>query len=368
MEHISETVRMRMLFFTLGNELVPSSRTRVFQYLPHLNKLGVDADVIKYETSLDYALHAKFQPKNPYQKSIFLLARVIIKLLDVLFGNLSITRLLLAARSHDVVFVQKVLLPVIVQKTLTKLNDNIVFDFDDAIYANKSHSQERLNHFLSQAKLAVIENEETRSYVKKFGVTPLIITGPIDCDRYKPAKSKEKNQEIVIGWIGSSTTTEYLSLLAKPLQELSSKYPHVVLELIGSAHIDLKGVRMKRYPWSLDTETTLLSRFDIGVMPMPDDEWTRGKGGYKLLQYMAMGIPAVCSPVGVNTEIVLHGETGYLAETEEEWFLYLEKLITEEQSRSSMGQNGRLRVQSEYSFERNTPKLLEAIRSVIDSG
>ena len=116
----------------------------------------------------------------------------------------------------------------------------------------------------------------------------------------------------------------------------------------------------------LGAEVEFLGRFDIGVMPMPDDKWTRGKGGYKLLQYMAMGIPCISSPVGINREIVKHDETGFLAESEEDWFQFLERLILDDQLRSSMGTAGRQRAQSEYSFETFTPKLIKGMHLVIN--
>jgi glycosyltransferase involved in cell wall biosynthesis len=356
---------MKILFFTLGNELVPSSRTRVFQYIPHMKGAGIWTKIIKHESSLDYILHARFHPRNVIELLLFFGLRGFVKGIDFFISWIAISRLIFHARNYNIVFIQKVLFPVLIQKLLFHINNNVVFDYDDAIYANKSYSLRRLNHLLSKVKLAVIENEDTKNYAEKLGVTTLKITGPIDCKRYRKGEREKDRKEIIIGWIGSTTTTEYLLLIEEPLRQISKKYPYVVIELIGASRITIKGVQLKHYNWSLEEEVNLLQRFDIGLMPIPDNLWSRGKGGYKLLQYMAMGIPSVCSPVGINAEIVIHGVTGFHARTDEEWFLFLEKLILDEKLRKAMGNAARLRAEREYSFETNTPKLINALKTII---
>lgn len=356
---------MKILFLTLGDKKVASSRTRVYQYIPHLNKKGVSTKVIKYMSGLDFLVTARLQPVTTIGKFLHRNILKIIRLFHWFYSAISVLRLLLLARRYDIIFIQKVLLPIKIQRLLLKLNERIVFDFDDAIYADQYiYDKDRLEHFVPLIKLAVVETKETQNYIEKFSKKTILITGPIDCDRYKPFKCKCKkyNSETIIGWIGSSSTTQYLRIVEKHLQEISKKFPSVVIELIGASQLQMDGVRIRNYQWLLANEIELLSRFDIGIMPLSDDEWTRGKGGYKLLQYMAMGIPCVASPVGINKELIRDGENGFLVTTGEEWFEKLSFLIENHDLRKKMGEKGRDFVTENYSFEIAVPKLIDALR------
>jgi len=141
-----------------------------------------------------------------------------------------------------------------------------------------------------------------------------------------------------------------------------------VIELIGAANLTVKGANIRIKEWTLDTEVKNLQNFDVGIMPLLDNEWSRGKGGYKLLQYMAVGIPCVASPVGVNAKLIREGINGYLANSEDEWYKKLEVLIKNETLRESMGKNGRKIAETQYSFEVSVPKLIKLIKEVGSRG
>ncbi|MCK4816159.1 glycosyltransferase family 4 protein, partial [bacterium] len=173
------------------------------------------------------------------------------------------------------------------------------------------------------------------------------------------------NDKVVIGWIGSSSTTPYLSILFPVFRRLCRTHPNAYIKLIGATPINIPDVRVKQVDWDLETEVEELQEFDIGIMPLPDNEWTRGKGGYKLLQYMAVGIPCVASPVGINKELIRDGENGFLATTEEEWYEKLSLLIENPEIRKRMGLRERDFVVKNYSFEVAAPKLISVLKSLI---
>lgn len=352
---------MKILFLTVGDETVASSRTRVFQYLPHLRMKGHEVQVLTHRTGLDYRLLALPAP-TLLRKILIQAALQGISLFHLVYSPVQVLRLFWKARAADVVFIQKVLLPVAAQRALSRIIPSIVFDYDDALYADeKSYDKVRLDAQIKASRLVVLENENTEAYAHALGTSCLRITGPIDCRRYMPRKSRGGSaSEIVLGWIGSRSTTEFLRILATPLAQLCAKFPNVVCEWIGAGELELPGVRVRRVPWDLSTEVAALERFDIGLMPLVDNAFTRGKGGYKILQYMAMGIPAVASPVGVNSEIIQDAQTGYLCR-DSDWYPALERMVVDSGFRHQVGQAARHRAEQLYSFEASTPKLIQAL-------
>lgn len=354
---------MKILFLTLGNELVASSRTRVFQYLPHLQGRGMSTTIIRYQSGADYWWAARVVKGSRLIGALSIVVRLGIRAYHMVRGKRMLRRLLVEAPNHDVVFIQKVVLPAKALQKLVAIGKPIVFDFDDAIYADDSYGGEGVRRIVSAADLVVVENSETASFADSCGTASLRITGPIDCARYRPAE-RAQGDRVVLGWVGSGSTTVYLSQIEDPLRRICERHPSVVLRLIGAGPIDLPGVPVERFPWRLEDEAVLLGECNIGLMPLPDTPWARGKGGYKLLQYMASGLPSVCSPVGVNTELVAHGITGLHADSPEAWFESLSALVENRPLRESMGRNARTKAVADYSFEAATPILIEAMRSL----
>ena len=357
---------MKILFITIGNQQIPSSRTRVYQYIPHLEKENVKTKIINYRSGSYIWLAANFTiRKYIIFKYIYLLISYLLKMFEYfIFQNIQTFRMLLFAKRYDIIFLQKVVFPCYILFILKKINNNIVFDFDDAIYADKKmiFSKKNFDITIISSKLVFIENENTKKYVEKLGVHSKIITGPIDCDRYYPKSIHSNNEIIFIGWIGSFSTTYYLNIVLDVLKALSKKYNKLInIELIGANNFIIENVKINNNIWSLNTEIELLHKFDIGIMPLYDDEYSRGKGGYKLLQYMALGIPSVVSSVGINKDISIHCKTGFLASTSEEWYKYLEILIINSNKRKEMGDNARKRAFEEYSFQKSTKIFIDEL-------
>lgn len=351
----SRSIKVKILFLTLGNELVASSRTRVYQYLRFIKKANISYKIIKYESGLDYLFISNYKVQNKPSKIIYWCFIKSIEQFHKVYSSVQITRLIFQCIFADVLFIQKVTLPIWIQTLLKTLQPKIIFDFDDAIYSDVlNYNKKRIDHQLSLTSLAILENEETEKYAKKFEIKSLRITGPIDCDRYLPSNHFISGGT-TIGWIGSSSTTQYLRLIEKPLQIISKTHPNINLELIGAKNFEVEGVNIIGNKWSLKSEVELLSHFDIGIMPLIDNEWSRGKGGYKILQYMAMGIPSVVSPVGINKELIIDGENGFLASDSKEWVEKLNYLIENPNIRLRMGESARKIAIAKYSFSAYFP-------------
>jgi glycosyltransferase involved in cell wall biosynthesis len=166
----------------------------------------------------------------------------------------------------------------------------------------------------------------------------------------------------VVGWIGSPTTAPYTLRLENPLLELGAKTP-AVMRLVGANPLPFRSLQPEYIAWSEANEVEQIAGFDVGVMPLDDAPWERGKCGYKLIQYMACGLPVIASPVGVNRELVRHGENGYLAETEDEWRQALFALGSNPELRARMGRKGRSLVESSYCTRVTAPRLIALLEA-----
>jgi hypothetical protein len=187
-----------------------------------------------------------------------------------------------------------------------------------------------------------------------------VIPTPVDTERRRP-RSSRKAGPVVIGWVGSEGTAPYLHLVDEALALLSAECD-VVVRVVGGTYENRLIRRLEVEEFALDREQSDLEGFDIGILPEPDDDWTRGKGGYKALLYMAAGIPVVASRVGVNPDIVIDGETGYCVSTTEEWVRALRALVSDGPLRERFGRAGRERVVRHYSIDVITPRLATALR------
>lgn len=343
--------------------MAAGSRTRVYQYLPHLKKRGFKYNVVPLVCNSLFKTHGKWR-----QKTIFLMDRI--------YKNFQVIKFFFHCRFYDIVFIQKVIfLPIWFQKLVRLLNNHIIFDFDDAIYLNKRNRtkdtliaaielEPRFVHMVSISKFVLLENQYTQEVVGKYNSNICMITGPIDTDRYFPNPKKNSN-ELVIGWIGGQTTTMYVKPLEKALYSLSIKYPNIKVELIGASPLNLKGIKTEIKQWSLDSEVGYLQNFDIGIMYIPNNLWTQGKGGYKLLQYMAIGIPCVASPVGINKELIIDGVNGFLCESLKDWEERISILIEDSELRSVMGKRGREIAIKKYSVTASLPRLVDCLERVM---
>ncbi|MDE2828935.1 MAG: glycosyltransferase family 4 protein [Gemmatimonadota bacterium] len=356
---------MKILFVAQYGPLAASSRTRVFDYLPLLRRAGVTCDV-KVVTPDDLI---KRNTRGIFSR---LLYYVLSYLRTLWTGWVCV----FTAPKYDAILLQKVLFSFPIPRLLRRYRHKIFFDFDDAIFTLENANAGWINQLrtrrramgvpamLQTAHCAIVENAYTAEFAARYCPRVSQITGPIDTARYIPRK-KTTCEKIVLGWIGSQWTTRYLDMIRDPLAALAWRYPNLELRLIGAGEFDVPDLQIVRLDWTLKTEVGYLQTFDIGLMPLPDDPFTRGKGGYKLLQYMACGLPVVASPVEINCEIVTPGKTGFLAETDAEWIEFLGTLIENKILRNRMGAAGRAHVIAHYALEKSSEQLLALLQRSI---
>ncbi len=361
---------MKILFVTLGTERVAASRYRVYQYLPYLAGQGIGCMVVSIISDFATRLaigSPEFGPMKRFLYYIYVFFERFFRFWMVFF----------IAGRYDIVFLQRATFPFGLAGLVARANNKVIFDIDDAIFLPDTSSDDivtRLKGVIKDRELAdvlkasrciVVENDYIKEYVSKYCGNVHKIPGPIDTERYfvRP-KASGAGKEVVIGWIGSPATTSYLHLLDNVFRNVLSKFPDVRVVLIGAGNYAFPGDRVAKVPWRYETEVGDLQKFDIGVMPMPDDRWTRGKLGCKMLQYMAVGVPSVVSYTPTNAELIKDGVNGFLIRTEEEWIGALGRLVSDASLRASVGAAGRDTVEKACSVKVNGPKMVELFRSL----
>lgn len=320
---------MKVLVLTKYPEKGPSSRYRFHQYFPGLRRCGATLKIRPFFSQhyLD-KLFSKETVGVPY-----LVWRCLIRTL-VCLTNLR----------ADVVWVEGELLPFfpawlerILHKTLPKRR---VYDFDDAVWFRYRHRPKLADKYLAILKDAdhvIAGNDYLADYVGQATSRITVLPTVIDGERYKQIEATLEGK--VIGWIGSPTTVFFLESLRPVFQTLAQRQDFE-LHVVG-ANLDWQGIKVVNWPWSESTELERISAFDVGIMPLDGSEWAKGKCGLKLIQYMAAGVPAIASPVGVNPWLIQQSGGGLLAEGEDQWLTSLSKLLEEESLRRDLGAKGR---------------------------
>jgi hypothetical protein len=344
---------MKVLFLTQTCELGPSSRYRVYQLLPWLQKLGVECEV---SPAIDEALYHRL-----YWDRSGRAARL------AAFSATWRRRRhdLVRVRDFDVVFVQKGVFPGLYSGFEKKFaaRKPLVFDFDDAIWLPRVggqrvlqalHREAAVQDILRRAAAVIAGNNFLAEYASRFNKTVMVVPSSIPLENYPQAPNSR-----LVGWIGSRTTLPYLKPL-KPAFEMLGITPRV----IASGNPAQLGFETEFRPWRLETELSELSQIGIGIAPLPDTPWERGKCGVKILQYMACGIPVVASPVGVAPLIITHGVNGFLATHIEDWTPALHSLMTDAKLRQRLGAAGRTTVEKRFRVERAADAVHSVLRSL----
>jgi len=287
------------------------------------------------------------------------------------------------ALTGDFVFIHREMLPVgppIMEWVISKVfRKKIIYDFDDAIWLTDNIHENRFEKILRwRGKVASIcawsykvsvGNAYLADYAGRFSKNVVVIPTTIDTvSVHNPARFQKKTtapggaNKIIIGWTGSHSTLKYLKDLEPVLQSVENKYPHVSFLVIADRAPDFTLKKLIFKKWTKESEIEDLIQADIGIMPLPDDEWAKGKCGFKALQYMALEIPCLASPVGVNTTIIQHGVNGFLCNTPAEWMKCFDALISNEPYRMQIGQQGRITVERTYSVRSNASAFLSLFR------
>ncbi len=342
----------------------PGQRFRFEQFMPHLTENG-------YEVTYSNILNEN-DDKLFYSKG-----KLWFKLWIGLKGILIRCRDLVRLKKFDVVIVYReaqFLGNTFFERKIAKSKVPMIFDFDDAIWLNDTSAAnaklkwlkkpEKTNKIVQYANVTIVGNKYLKEYALKYSNSVEIIPTCINTDIFKNGK-KEVSDTVVIGWTGSLTTLKHLKQAEPVLRELKNKYANKISFLvIGDIFEPFDTVEAEFVKWNKETEIDDLSKIDIGIMPLPNDEWSMGKCGFKGLQYMSLGKPAVMSPIGVNTEIIEHKVNGFLASTNSEWIEYLSELIESAELRKTIGAKGKETVIEKFSVASQKQLFLEIIEKL----
>ncbi len=249
----------------------------------------------------------------------------------------------------------------------------IIYDFDDAIWlqpGKRSSSLQRWIKAYSKVKkicrwsdTVVTGNQFLAAYAQKFSDKVVVIPTVVDTDNHFRSESYIPSSKQIIGWTGSHTTLTYLETLEPVLFRLQKKYDFELM-VMANKPPKFQQLGFRFVPWSEETEVAELNKIDIGIMPLPDDEWTKGKCGFKAIQYMALAKPSVASAVGVNKEIIDHGVNGFLSATEQEWESHLSFLLQNPEKRKEMGKAARLKIDQDFSLRKAAAEWDVVLRAV----
>jgi glycosyltransferase involved in cell wall biosynthesis len=278
-------------------------------------------------------------------------------------GNFIRWRQFLSLRQTDAVILQRKVMSPSHVWMLRKCAKRLVFDFDDAVFQRDSFSRrpaksvKRMMGFRSAVEasdIVIAGNDYLADRASAYGDPSKVHVIPtcVDPGRYKLARHVRRGESVQMAWIGSSSTLQGLRQAETWMEAVGRRTPGIKLRLICDSTLEIPGVRVELRPWSSSTECDELSAADVGISWLPDDSFTRGKCGLKILQYMAAGLPVVTNPVGVHPEMVIPGETGFLLSTPEEWAEAIAQLASDPALRQRMGQAGRRRVEQLYSVQR----------------
>lgn len=336
----------------------PSQRYRFEQYFPFLEANDIHCD-------LSYLIDEK-DDDVLYRKGSYLLK------LGIFIRSIQKRRKdVKNASQYDFIFIQREAFmtgTIYFEKQFAKSGTPVIFDFDDAIWTNDPSEHlgllkrlkrpDKTSDIISIADKVVAGNKYLADYALKFNKKVDIIPTTIETELYKPA-NKPESRDLTIGWTGSFSTIKHFEMIVPVLIQLKEKYSNIKFIVIGDSTYINESLDIEGISWKADTEVEDLQKIDIGIMPLPNEEWTRGKCGAKGLQYMGLGIPTIMSPVGVNTEIIEDGVNGFLADPDEEWIDKLSQLIESPELRKRLGNAGRATVVKHYSVEANKQKYLD---------
>lgn len=350
---------IKLLGLSLYGNLAASTRYRLTQFSDGLLENSIQLEVQSLLTddyiSATYAgnKYSKLSLFNLYLKRIFFILR--------------------NQHKYDLAIVNAELFPLFPALLESKvLTIPYVYDFDDAYFHKYSHERfkffsfflkYKFNSFVANSTSVLAGNNYLANYANKYNPNTTVFPTVVDTNRYIVKKSLKNGSHFTIGWIGSPSTSVYLKLLKPCLEIISNQFP-VRFVVVGGSFDPIPGLNVVCLPWSESTEVDIINTFDVGVMPLFDDPWSKGKCAFKLIQYLACGVPVIASPVGANIDIV-SPECGFFASSTEEWINHFKYLITHPQERYNLGLAGRNRIINNYSLQNNLPVLIDSIKNAI---
>lgn len=341
----------------------PGQRFRIEKWVEHLKTSGIEVTFSPFENRK--LREVLYKPGFVLTKGILVFQAFLKKILEIPKW-----------RQFDAVYIYREAAyvgPPFLEWIIFMMGIPIIYDFDDAIWLQDASSKNRNWNWLRCSwktawicrisAAVIVGNAYLADYAKKYNQKVHIVPTVIDTHYHTPRKfpTIDKNHTVIIGWTGSLTTLPYLQQVHHVLQILKQRYA-IVFHVIGADHYSIKDVPTVAKPWNAETEIKELQAFDIGIMPLTDDCWSQGKCGFKILQYMATGIPAVASDVGMNKKIIQEGVNGYLVSSENQWIEKLSKLIEDAALRKQMGAEGRRMIEETFSLVQWLPAISNILK------
>ena len=349
---------IKVLGLALYGPLAASNRYRLGQYAEGLIGFGVDLKV-RHLLSDDYLKAMFLRKKTPIK---IIIKDCLARFVDLFHQD-----------EYDIVILHCELIPFIpawLERAL--IRKPYIYDFDDAFYLKyctgkrywaKPLLGSKFDGVMAGAAAVTAGNYGLADYASRLNGNTHYLPTVVNADRYLPMMGSRDSEVFTVGWIGSPSTAPYLTELIEPLSVLG-KESAVRLIVIGGKAPKIPNVSVVEHQWHEHTELDLINSFDVGVMPLPDDDWARGKCAFKLIQYMACAVPVIASPVGANVDVV-NKESGLLASNAKEWLEAFRLLRDKPFMRKNMGEAGRVRVVQHYSLQHNLPKLAGVIHQVL---
>lgn len=342
----------------------PGQRYRFEQYLPYLKLKGVEYKIspLIINAEEDFFL---YQSRSVLHKAVIFFKAVMRRLIDVF-----------RAWRYDYVFIYREAFltgSVFFEKLLKLSGAKIILDFDDAIWlpdiseANKKLSflkrPEKINDIIRLSSKVIVGNTYLANYVKPLNPNVYVFPSTIDLNYYSTLHThSDKTSPVIIGWSGSHTTIKHFETIIPVLKKIKHKHGRgVKIVVYGESNYKNDDFEVEAIAWSHETEVKTISSFDIGIMPLPNNQWSQGKCAMKGLQYMGLGVAAILSPVGMNKDVIVNGVNGYLADTEEEWIDRIEELIADSKLRERLGYNGRKTIEEKFSCQVKSDEYLNLL-------
>lgn len=347
--------------------VAPGQRLKYEQYFDYLRASGFDIDVSPFQTRALWSI-------------LYKRGHLLTKVLWVLYGYATRTRDMLRIPTYDGVFVFLLVTPLgppVFERVCRFLAKKMVYDIDDLVFLNRTSKANRIVaplkgsgkyfYLMKCADHVITCTPYLDEVVRKHNRRTTDISSTINTDIYHPKTVYANDHRLVLGWSGSHSTSPYLSLLQGALRTLKALGVDFLLLVIGDAGFRMRGVDVEAVPWVEATEVRDLSRIDIGLYPLPDEQWVYGKSGLKALQYMALGIPTVATAIGANFRVIEDGVSGYLVKSEADWVGRLQDLAQDPGLRRRIGCAARRRVEERFSVKANRDTYLRIFREVYGS-
>jgi glycosyltransferase involved in cell wall biosynthesis len=328
-----------------GGISVPSARFRVRQYIPALRREGIDVE----EFASGFG---KYPPRMRWIRPLWALATLAERL-----------PIVMKSQRYDAVLLQREIMSSFI--TLEPLITRpIILDVDDAIFLRRGGVFAK--RLAEQSEKIICGNSYLAEWFGRWNSNVDVIPTAVDTERYFPDLiNRSKKQSKIIGWIGTSGNYKYLYSIESAIAKVMIMHPGTRLKVIGDQLPKFRHLspdRVDFVPWSKDIEVQALQSMDIGIMPLVDSPWSRGKCSFKMLQYMATGLPVVVSPVGMNAEILNLGELGIGATSERQWIDGLVALLEDGLLRTRFGSEGRRVAESAFSISVVAPRIARSLR------